>query len=74
MVVEKMAKGSELGRKLVVYRAKEAAVKEAILIIRTSPSLTIDETIKATRMLAKTEFRNQWKANRLAKFAQTGSV
>ena len=64
----------EIGRKIIKYQAKERAIQDTILAIRDNQHLTVEDTMKTIRMLSNTQFRNQWKANRLIRYCQTGQV
>ena len=64
----------EMGRKIIKYQAKEKAIQDAILALRDNQQLTVDDTMKLIRQLSKTQYRNNWKANRLLRYCQTGQV
>ena len=73
-VIEDAGPQAALGRKIIKFKAKEMAIEDALMVIRENHQLSVDESLKIIRHLAKTQFRNTWKAKRLTKFCQTGSV
>ena len=57
----------EFGRKIIKYQAKEMAIQDAIMVIRDCP-LSVEETQNEIRNLARSQFKNRWKANRLIQY------
>lgn len=63
----------EIGRKIIKYQSKANAIQDALLALRQN-QMELEDSLKLIRQLSKTQFRNQWKANRLIRYCQTGNV
>ena len=64
----------QYGRRIIKYQSKEMAIQDAIMAIRDCP-LSVDDTLGEIRNLARSQFKNRWKANRLINhYCQTHTI
>ena len=63
----------QIGRKIIHYQSKQAAIQECINALKESDKVSVEDTIKMVRNLSGKQFKCMIKAQRLINYVQTGS-